>query len=85
MQRLQLMKSTNDGFILSEEDLKLRGAGDILGKEQSGFHSLRFSDFSNNYNLLTIAEEISQLIDIHSNSTKDLLNIFNRISEEYVV
>ncbi len=84
-QRLQLMKSTNDGFILSEEDLKLRGAGDILGKEQSGFHSLRFSDFSNNYNLLTIAEEISQLIDIHSNSTKDLLNIFNRISEEYVV
>ncbi len=59
-QRLSLMRETTDGFLLSEEDLKLRGAGDILGKEQSGFDTLRFSDFSDNYELVQIADEIAQ-------------------------
>lgn len=79
-QRLQLMRDTSDGFILSEEDLKLRGAGDILGKEQSGFDSLRFSDFANNYELIKIAEEIANntapnqlLYDIFKRQNDDIL------------
>lgn len=78
-QRLQLMKSTDDGFILSEEDLKLRGAGDILGKDQSGFDALKFSDFSENYDLIKIAEEIADNIDINSNSSMMLCDLFRRI------
>ena len=84
-QRLHLMKSTTDGFVLSEEDLKLRGAGDILGKEQSGMNLLRFSDFSNNEKLLEIANEIAQAIDTNSQSTRYLCDIFNRVSDEYIV
>ena len=84
-QRLQLMKSTDDGFILSEEDLKLRGAGDILGKEQSGFNSLRFSEFSNNYELISTAEKIAKSVDIESEGIKNLCEIFNRVSNECIV
>ena len=69
---------------MSEEDLKLRGAGDILGKEQSGFNVLRFSDFGDNYAFIKIAEEISNLLDLDSKEVSDLCNIFNRVSEENI-
>lgn len=83
--RLQLMKETTDGFLLSEEDLKLRGAGDILGRDQSGFDVLRFSDFSDNYSLVKIADEISNQMDLDSTKTADLCDIFNRVSDENIV
>ncbi|MDR1982581.1 MAG: ATP-dependent DNA helicase RecG [Holosporaceae bacterium] len=83
-QRLQLMKSTNDGFLLSEEDLKLRGAGDILGKEQSGFNALRFSDFSHNHRLIQMAEEISHDIELNSESVKFLCEIFSKLNDDVV-
>ncbi|MDR3179948.1 MAG: ATP-dependent DNA helicase RecG [Holosporaceae bacterium] len=80
--RLQLMRETNDGFLLSEEDLKLRGAGDILGKEQSGFNSLRFSEFTDNYSLLKMAEEIANALDLKSENTAVLCDMFNRIEND---
>ncbi|MDR2794179.1 MAG: ATP-dependent DNA helicase RecG [Holosporaceae bacterium] len=80
--RLQLMRETNDGFLLSEEDLKLRGAGDILGKEQSGFNSLRFSEFADNYSLLTVAEKIVSSLDLKSDNTAVLCDIFSRIEND---
>ncbi len=84
-QRLKLMKETTDGFLLSEADLKLRGAGDILGKEQSGFDVLRFSDFSDNLLLVEIADEISNQIDLDSPPIVGLCDIFNRVSDKSVV
>jgi ATP-dependent DNA helicase RecG len=77
--RLQLLRSINDGFLLSEEDLKLRGAGDILGREQSGFLALRFSDYVDNLELLKIAEETANAMDLNSERTKLLCAIFNRL------
>ena len=83
--RLQLMKETTDGFLLSEADLTLRGAGDILGRDQSGFDVLRFSDFSENYSLLEIADEISERMDLNSPETAALCDIFKRVSDENIV
>ncbi|MDR2780909.1 MAG: ATP-dependent DNA helicase RecG [Holosporaceae bacterium] len=83
-QRLQLMKSTTDGFLISEEDLKLRGAGDILGKEQSGFQSLRFSDFASNDQLIQIADKISSSIELDSDNITFLYKLFSRIHEDVV-
>lgn len=85
LKRLQLMKETTDGFLLSEEDLKLRGAGDILGRDQSGFDILRFSDFSDNYSLVEIADEISEHMDLNSPETAALCDIFKRVSDENIV
>ena len=83
--RLQLMKETTDGFLLSEADLTLRGAGDILGRDQSGFDVLRFSDFSENYSLLEVADEISERMNLNSPETAALCDIFKRVSDENIV
>lgn len=47
VKRLDILVRTNDGFTLAEEDLKLRGPGDFLGEEQSGFLALDFDNSSN--------------------------------------
>jgi ATP-dependent DNA helicase RecG len=82
--RLQLMRNTSDGFVISEEDLKMRGAGDILGKEQSGFEALRFSDFADNYEFITIADEITKVIDINSPLAMTLCDLFGRVDNSIV-
>ena len=43
-QRLKIMEETQDGFRIAEEDLKIRGMGNLLGKEQSGFPTFKFGD-----------------------------------------
>lgn len=82
--RLQIMKETSDGFIISEEDLQLRGAGDILGKNQSGFSMLKFSDFSTNSSIIEMAAEISEDIPINNLDTKLLCDLFSRIDDTIV-
>lgn len=47
VKRLKILEETTDGFLLAEEDFKLRGPGDYLGEAQSGFQSLAF-DFESN-------------------------------------
>jgi ATP-dependent DNA helicase RecG len=83
-QRLQLMKNSTDGFLISEEDLKLRGAGDILGKEQSGFNSLKFSEFSSNEELIQTAEKIAKTVKFDSERIKFLYTIFSRLDDDII-
>jgi len=52
------MKSTNDGFEISEIDMKLRGTGEILGTKQSGGIELRISDLSRDAHLIKKAEKL---------------------------
>tara|TARA_B100001564_G_scaffold317755_1_gene293944 strand:- start:213 stop:512 length:300 start_codon:yes stop_codon:yes gene_type:complete len=55
--RIKILKSTNDGFKISEEDMKLRGYGDLLGFKQSGAQSFRLADPIINEDLFILAEE----------------------------
>jgi ATP-dependent DNA helicase RecG len=45
MEKLSVMEKTADGFVIAEEDLRLRGPGDVLGTMQSGLGDLKFADF----------------------------------------
>ena len=67
--RLQILKNTNDGFKISEEDMKLRGYGDILGFKQSGVKTFRLADPVINENLFLLAEK--EIIRI-KNSKEDI-------------
>ena len=53
---------TNDGFKISEEDLKLRGPGDFFGSRQHGLPALKIADMSQDMDILRKAQEAAQLI-----------------------
>ena len=60
--RLAIMRETEDGFRIAEEDLRLRGAGEMLGTRQSGLPLFRMADLAADGDLLQAARDDSQLI-----------------------
>ena len=64
-ERLQIMEQTDDGFRLSEEDLRLRGSGDFFGMRQSGILKFKKADIVRDYKIVEIAREdaLSILLD----------------------
>jgi len=77
-ERLKVMKKTGDGFIIAEEDLRLRGAGDVLGTRQSGFAAFRFAQMPEHEDLLYAArdEAAGILRNPISEAVKVLLALF---------
>ena len=59
--RLSIMRETNDGFRIAEEDLRLRGAGDLLGVAQSGLPRFRIADLEEQADLMKIAQDDARL------------------------
>jgi len=55
--RIKILKSTNDGFKIAEEDMKIRGYGDVLGYQQSGIKNFKIADPIHHENLFKLAEE----------------------------
>ena len=61
--RIKILKDTNDGFLISEEDMKLRGFGDILGFKQSGIKNFKLADPIQNSDLFLLAEKEMRRIE----------------------
>ena len=57
--RMETMVRTNDGFEIAEVDLKLRGPGDIMGKQQSGVLNLQIADLVKDRDILQIARHLA--------------------------
>jgi len=55
------MRETDDGFIIAEEDLRLRGAGEVLGTRQSGLPIFRVADLAIHADLLAAARDDAKL------------------------
>lgn len=87
-QRLNVLRETTDGFKIAEEDLRLRGAGDLLGTSQSGYGIFKIANLDFHHHLLEIAQQEARLIfetDPHllsenGQKLRQLLLIFNRLS-----
>jgi ATP-dependent DNA helicase RecG len=60
--RLKILRETEDGFRIAEEDLKLRGAGELLGTRQSGLPEFRLADLAVHGDLLATARDDARLI-----------------------
>ncbi len=60
--RLNIMRDTEDGFLIAEEDLKLRGGGELLGTRQSGLPEFRLADLALHGELLATARDDARLI-----------------------
>ena len=79
--RLNILKKTNDGFEISEEDMKLRGFGDILGFKQSGLKIFRLADPVHNIELFELAEKEIKEIEINNKDIskyKTLLKLYDQ-------
>lgn len=62
LERLNILCKSNDGFLIANEDLKLRGPGDFFGVRQSGDFEFRLGDIMNDANILKQASESVELI-----------------------
>jgi ATP-dependent DNA helicase RecG len=60
--RLKIMRETDNGFVIAEEDLRLRGAGELLGKRQSGLPEFRVADLAVHADLLAAARDDAKLV-----------------------
>ena len=80
IKRIKILKESDDGFFIAEEDLKLRGYGDLVGYQQSGIKSFRFADPVNHKDLFLKAENFVRNIkdDINSKKYSFLLKLFDR-------
>ena len=79
--RINILKNSNDGFEISEEDMKIRGFGDLLGFKQSGVKSFRLADPVQNEDLFLLAEKEIKLIEkenISIEKYKALLKLYDQ-------
>jgi ATP-dependent DNA helicase RecG len=60
--RLKTLRETEDGFVIAEEDLRLRGPGEVLGVRQSGMPEFRLADLSTHADLLATARDDAKLV-----------------------
>ena len=79
--RINILKNSNDGFEISEEDMKIRGFGDLLGFKQSGEKNFRLADPIQNEDLFLLAEKEVKLIEKENSSIekyKALLKLYDQ-------
>ena len=79
--RIKILKSSNDGFFIAEEDLKLRGYGDLLGFQQSGQKTFKLADPIINEDLFRLAEKEIKFIErenINLSKYNSLLKLYDR-------
>jgi len=84
--RLSIMRDTEDGFLIAEEDLRLRGSGELLGIRQSGIAAFRLANPIEHRDLLAAAHDDAELIlntdanltGKRGNALKQLLYLFER-------
>ena len=79
--RIKILKETNDGFLISEEDMKLRGFGDILGFKQSGVKNFKLADPIQNSDLFLLAEKEMRRIEKSNEDIskfKPLIKLYDR-------
>ena len=79
--RIKILKSTNDGFLIAEEDMKLRGFGDVMGFQQSGDKNFKLADPIHHEDLFLIAEKDILNIEINKNNFiryQFLLKLFDK-------
>ena len=74
-ERLKIMEKEDDGFVISEEDFKLRGHGDLFGTKQSGDMSFKIASIKNDYKILLQAKKDSKEYLLNKDSDDDELKI----------
>ena len=82
-ERLKIMEHEDDGFVISEEDFKLRGHGDLFGTKQSGDMAFKIANVRSDYKILLQAKKDSHeyLVNKENNKEKLKIRLLNTINK----
>jgi len=88
-QRLDVMRETNDGFVVAQKDLELRGPGEVLGKRQTGTMQLRVADLVRDADLLPVVQDIATEVlqadaQTHSHQAQQIIDRWIGSHQEFV-
>ncbi|MFT4058099.1 MAG: ATP-dependent DNA helicase RecG [Legionella sp.] len=72
-ERLKIMRATNDGFIIAEKDMELRGAGEILGTKQTGYRQFKIANLTRDRDLLEFLPSVAKKLITESPDTARLI------------
>lgn len=78
MRRLDVLCETDDGFAIAEQDLMMRGVGELIGTRQSGWIQYRFVDYRMHRDLFRLASRAAMDCPVPGPWTRDLMYIFDR-------
>lgn len=65
-ERLQVMRRTHDGFVIAEEDLRIRGPGELLGTRQTGALQFRLADLERDAHMIPLVHETAELLHTYN-------------------
>jgi len=84
-QRLNVMRETNDGFVVAQKDLELRGPGEVLGKRQTGIQQLRVADLIRDAALMPLVHQLgSAMLKERPDNTQRVIDRWIGHHQEYV-
>lgn len=88
-ERLNILSKTNDGFKISEEDLKLRGPGDFFGQRQHGLPSFKIADMAENIQSLEYAQKVAKEIlqgdkNLSGNENAELKRLVEKLFDKNI-
>ena len=84
-ERLTAMRETNDGFLLAEKDLALRGAGEMLGTKQSGEKQFRIANLERDMDMIDGVVNVSEIIlNEDLNKANELISRWCPLAENYI-
>lgn len=79
------MRSTTDGFIIAEKDLRLRGSGEFLGSRQTGYRQFKFADLARDEHLLPkVTETARELMENNQDLARRIAHRWLGQFEQYL-
>lgn len=83
LERMKVMKDSNDGFLISEVDLKLRGPGDFFGTRQHGLVELKIANLYKDMDILKLAQEAASIMLKDENELEKNVPLFNEFKSKF--
>ena len=77
MKRLDVLTKTDDGFVIAEQDLIMRGTGELLGTRQSGWINYHFVDYAHHRDLFKLAAAAARDMAVPSDTVRDLMTQYH--------